>query len=204
MSNITVTSENLSKFTKRLHKALAEYHATHSQAPTLSQTAELFARTLGAVNVHELQTLLNIPTVSFEEQWVTATEQTIRDYIQTTPQSKLKRNEISWDYNGDTIYLDLYDHKHNGIDEGEGVYLHFPENKKELKEFFHCNHIKNTAECFGLPSCDIDFLKQLEQSFPTNLIDNLKIVEFLKTHRNVNKNTPYNIVGRLKPALNNN
>lgn len=206
MSTIKITPENLSKFTKRLHKALAEHHASNPTAPNLSQSSEIFAKALGAVNLHELQTLLGVPTVSFEEQWVNAIEQTIRDYLKSTPQSKLNGDEVYWFCNSATTYLNLYDHKENGEEVGEGIFFDFKEDKKMCSAQEHMEKIRAAAEeYFDLPQCDIDFATQLAQTFPTNVIENLKIVEFLKNQRGIGlkngKRREYAIVPQPKPPL---
>lgn len=206
MSTITITQDNLSKFTKRLHKALSEHHATNSTAPNLSQSGEIFAKALGAVNLHELQTLLGVAPVLFEEHWVNTIEQTIRDYLKATPQSKIDADEVYWFYNGFTTYLHLYEHKENGEETGEGVFFDFKEDRKMCSAQEHMEEIRNAAEeCFDLPQCDIDFLTQLAQAFPTDIGENLKIVEFLQNQRGIGfkngKNAAYMIAPRPQQPL---
>jgi len=189
MSNITITQDNLSKFTKRLHKALSEHHAINPTVPNLSQSGELFAKALGAVNLHELQTLLNNPSVSPEEQWVCSIEQTIRDYLKSTPQSKLKGDEIYWGDNGSNTYLQLYSHSEDGEETGEGLGFDFRENKKMPSVQDYAKDLNDpdgyAIQEFELPQCDIDFCVALAKRFPNDVIENLKIVEFLKNNRGI-------------------
>lgn len=189
MSNITITQDNLSKFTKRLHKALSEHHASNPTAPNLSQSGELFAKALGAVNLHELQTLLGVAPVSFEEQWVNTIEQTIRDYLKSTPQSKLKSDEIYWGENGSNTYLQLYSHSEDGEETGEGVGFEFRENKKMPSAQDYAKNLNDpdgyAIQQFELPQCDIDFCVALAKMFPNDVVENLKIVEFLKSSRGI-------------------
>lgn len=182
MGNITITQDNLSKFTKRLHKALSEHHASHSTSPNLSQSSEIFAKALGAVNLYELQTLLGIPPVSFEEQWVNTIEQTIRDYLKSTPQTKLNGDEIQWRRNTAGTYLSLYNHEENGKSNDEGLFIWFNENCKDsdhqvenLKQYAHVE--------FYLPACDVALFEKLANSFPTDILERIKITQFLKANR---------------------
>lgn len=196
MSTIKITPDNLSKFTKRLHKALSEHHASNPAAPTLSQSSEIFAKALGAVNLHELQTLLGVVPLSFEEQWVTNTEQTILNYLQSTPQSKLTADGLEWFcFSGDgNTYLNLYNHKEKGKDAGEGVFFDFKEHASMHSAQQHMEKIRSAlTEHFSLPQCDIDFIGQIAEMFPTDPLTNIQVVQFLKTHRGVSATTPYKI-----------
>jgi len=62
-------------------------------------------------------------------------------------------------------------------------------NKKAVSEV----QSSKLYEGFGLPDYDTQFLDQLAKTFPTDVIENLKIAEFLKTYRGVSTKTPYKI-----------
>lgn len=66
MSNISINSENFSRYAKRLQKNSEKYGIKLS----LSEAQELFSVTLGAANLFEMQTILAQPSISREEEFI--------------------------------------------------------------------------------------------------------------------------------------
>jgi hypothetical protein len=66
MSKITVTNENIDKFVKRFHKI-----AGKDLGKSLSESQELFAKSLGTKNYHELKVLLNSQNFENDKKTIT-------------------------------------------------------------------------------------------------------------------------------------
>jgi Fe-S cluster biosynthesis and repair protein YggX len=90
MSIITISEENLSRFNKRLQKALEEFLGTDVK---LTDASKLFAKTLGKDSEHELKKAL---ALSPEQNQVTSDALSITEKLQSleVKDVKLKRLEV--------------------------------------------------------------------------------------------------------------
>ena len=127
--SVQITSDNLSKFNKRLHKALKE---TFGDSVSLSQSAEMVARAAGFKTLHDLQTHLApktlpvavtpLPQISDNPSttWIERINADIRHYAATHPTSVVQH--WRWRENEGTHSLDIVgDHASFKLVFGEDV-----------------------------------------------------------------------------------
>lgn len=177
---VEITSKNISKFTKRLHKALKQTLGEHS--PSLLQSAELLAQAAGFKTLHDLHSHLNvaekvhIPSAlqdtSFEEQWVHSIEGLIHQYVNTHSDSNIV--QWSWSNMEGECALNLL-----SKDYGEGLYFSDANKEQNISSLTH--HLNPTQD-------DIEFIATLISLFPKTKKENVLLDLYLKEVKNIQNN----------------
>ena len=169
--SVHITSDNLSKFNKRLHKALKE---VMGDTISLSQSAELMARATGFKTLHDLQMhLLSDQSPSLpspipktaepadntpNSEWIEKITADIAHYASTHPHSTIR--QWSWTKSNGTYALQIESNDAAfGLFFGEDVVKYVD---KELA------HVSATAE-------DQNFIRQLAARFPIDPIEGQKL-----------------------------
>ena len=62
--SIVITTENFKKYAKRQQKTINEYIDAHGKQPSLNDSQEILAKTLGFSNYHEFITKINESKIS--------------------------------------------------------------------------------------------------------------------------------------------
>ena len=182
---VEITSKNISKFTKRLHKALKQTLGEHS--PSLLQSAELLAQAAGFKTLHDLHSHLNVaekaPTpsglqdASFEEQWVHSIEQLIHQYVNTHSDSNIV--QWSWGNMEEECALNLL-----SKDGGVGLYFSDASKEQNISSLTHylANHLDEPTQD------DIAFIARLISLFPKTKKENLLLDLYIKEVKNIQNN----------------
>jgi len=165
--SVHITSDNLSKFNKRLHKALKE---AFGDSVSLSQSAEMVARAAGFKTLHDLQTHLApktlpvavtpLPQISDNPSttWIERINADIRHYAATHPTSVVQH--WRWRENEGTHSLDIVgDHASFKLVFGEDV----------------MSYVDTELSCLKATEDDRTFIGDLARRFPTDPIEGQKM-----------------------------
>lgn len=169
--SVQITSDNLSKYTKRLHKALKE---VMGEAVSLSQSAEIFARAAGFKTLRDLQTHLllegglptsNLPSTPLPPvvenpniAWIEQINADISHYASTHPDSTI--HKWSWAKSNSSYSLQI-----EGDDAGFGLFFGSDVMSYVDKE---TSHLSPTSQ-------DQHFIRELASRFPTDPIEGQKL-----------------------------
>ena len=164
--SVQITSDNLSKFNKRLHKALKE---VMGDTVSLSQSAELIARAAGFKSLHDLQNHLGVaPThstipVSQADSnphvvWIQLINADIRKYVDTHPTSNIRH--WTWAKHDQSYSLNI-----EGDDVSFGLFLGDNVLSYVHKELEHLNATED----------DQKFIVKLACRFPSDPIEAKKL-----------------------------
>lgn len=165
--SVQITQDNLSKFNKRLHKALKE---VMGDKVSLSQAAELFARAAGFQTLHDLQNHLggtpdNISVKSVSQvndnahaAWIQLINADIRKYVDTNPTSNIRH--WTWAKNDQSYSLNI-----EGDDASFGLFLGDNVLSYVHKELEHLNATED----------DQNFIFNLACRFPKDPIEAKKL-----------------------------
>lgn len=169
--SVQITSDNLSKFNKRLHKALKE---VIGETVSLSQSAELMARAVGFKTLHDLQThllseeVLPSPNLSSTTvtpvlenpniAWIEKINADIVHYASTHPASTI--HKWSWAKSNGSYSLQI-----EGDDTAFGLFF-----GSDVMSYVD----KETAH-LSATSQDQHFIRELATRFPTDSIEGQKL-----------------------------
>lgn len=183
---INITDDNVSKFNKRLQKALQE---VLGQNVPLSQCAEIMAKASGFKTLHNLQQHLKptehinatnviAPELQFAHEWFSSMEQRMTKYIRDNPSSGIQH--MSWaNYDGHCC-LNILTH-----DGGFGLY--FNENILHTLE-------KNMNEFDEFIVKDRQFIIQLAQNFPSDPLKSNLLSFYITNHKTISTDQHWMIV----------
>lgn len=134
MSDITITSDNVSRFNKRLQKALQKHF---NQEVKLHTASTLFANALGVDGEFQLKNNLDIPIVvnnNLSEPYVVKAKSLLSDFSEyfKNKQSKLSSVNISYIYNN--LAINIVSASKQFPDEEEGFGLYFEDNPNTYLE----------------------------------------------------------------------
>lgn len=164
--SVQITSDNLSKFNKRLHKALKE---VMGDKVSLSQSAELIARAAGFKSLHDLQNHLGVaptpsktpitqPDSNPHVAWIQQIIADIRKYVDTHPRSRIRH--WTWEEQNGSYSLNIEgDYESFGLFFGDNV---MSDVHKEVE------HIDVTED-------DYNFIVNLASRFPEDPIEAKKL-----------------------------
>lgn len=169
--SVHITSDNLSKFNKRLHKALKDIVGDNI---SLSQSAELIARAAGFKTLRDLQSHLlsepsldapllpstHAPTVSENPSsaWIEKINADITDYAATHPQSAIR--QWSWAKSNGSYSLQI-----EGDDAAFGLFF-----GEDVMAYID----KEIANLSATPQ-DQQFIRELAARFPIDSIESQKL-----------------------------
>lgn len=68
--SITITPENFKKYAKRQQKTLSQFLEEHNRTPSLNESQEILAKTLGFSNYHEYIQKINEPKTSIIKSFI--------------------------------------------------------------------------------------------------------------------------------------
>lgn len=182
---VEITSKNISKFTKRLHKALQK--TLGDNAPSLLQSAELLAQAAGFKTLHDLQTHFSVQPIglntSFEERWVEQIENKIINYMKTHPDSQI----IEWTWaNFDNLTVSLNIQSKDG---GFGMYFM---NDNTFNETDIANYLLNPT------NNDILFIQEIGNFFNSTTQKEQVMLNFhVKTSKSISIDEFYSIAKHL-------
>lgn len=185
--SIVITTENFKKYAKRQQKTINEYIDAHGKQPSLNDSQEILAKTLGFSNYHEFITKINESKISDGQSFLNDLDSLVnnkKSTIQKCYIANQKNNESK-----NTIELQI------SVDGDDYFILQIPNKNLKNKDF-----IENDLRRAGIVESDVqEILNILHKHFNKAKHDGLFfavefIEEFLKENRNVAlKNNPCNI-----------
>lgn len=185
--SIVITTENFKKYAKRQQKTINEYIDAHGKQPSLNDSQEILAKTLGFSNYHEFITKINEPKISDGQSFLNDLDSLVnnkKSTIQKCHIANQKNNESK-----NTIELQI------SVDGDDYFILQIPNKNLNNKDFLEKDLRRSSIEEDDVQG----ILKILHKHFNNAKHDGLFfavefIEEFLKEKRNISlKNNPCNI-----------
>lgn len=185
--SIVITTENFKKYAKRQQKTINEYIDAHGKQPSLNDSQEILAKTLGFSNYHEFITKINEPKISDGQSFLNDLNSLVnnkKSTIQKCYIANQKNNESK-----NTIELQI------SVDGDDYFILQIPNKNLSNKDY-----LKKDLRRSSIGEEDVqEILNILHKHFNNAKHDGLFfavefIEEFLKENRNIAlKNNPCNI-----------
>lgn len=185
--SIIITPENFKKYAKRQQKTINEYIDTHGKPPSLNDSQEILAKTLGFSNYHEFITKINEPKISDSQSFLNDLNSLVNNKKSTIQKCFVANHKINEFKN--TIELQI------SVDGDDYFILQIPNKNINNKEF-----LEKDLRRANIEEDDIkEILNILHKNFNNAKHEGLFfavefIEEFLKEKRNIAlKNNPCNI-----------
>lgn len=178
MSDIIITEENLSRFTKRLKKALSTHF---NQEVPLNLASLILAQTLGVDTIHHLQEILKSPAINEQENEVESIKNFIENYFGNNNKTKFLAFNILLTTNDLSFNLTVLN-KESTDQESFAIFFGYDDLSYVSKKL---NNLKLSIE-------DIDFINSL--IFKLHFADepkNIYLGERLKQQLNLIKDGDY-------------
>lgn len=151
MSNITITTENLNRFNKRLQKALQKHF---NQDVPLHIASTLFANALGVDGEFQLKKNLDIPTQvskNISDPYTNKAQSLVDELTEYFKKHSSKLSSISITYIYKDLAINIVSASKEFTDEEEGFGIYFGDNpnkylEKELSIIEHSSEDKQFLE----------------------------------------------------------
>jgi len=154
--SITITPENFKKYAKRQQKTLSQFLEEHNRVPSLNESQEILAKTLGFSNYHEYLQTINQPSISIVQAFINDLKIVIND-----KNSTIKKCYITdgYDpYQKNTVSLNMT------VDGDEYFVFQFPNHNINNKKFL-IKDLKNS----GISDYDASAVINLFETYFSNI-----------------------------------
>lgn len=185
--SIIITPENFKKYAKRHQKTINQYIDAHGKPPSLNDSQEILAKTLGFSNYHEFITKINEPKISDSQLFLNDLNSLVNNKKSTIQKCFVANHKINEFRN--TIELQI------SVDGDDYFILQIPNKNIKNKEF-----LEKDLRRANIKEDDVqEILNILRKNFNNAKHEGLFfavefIEEFLKEKRKITlKNNPCNI-----------